>query len=113
MPQVQGSQVGLWAENTLGFAEDAFRLTPGIRYDYFSQRPVQTEGFIKNKLNGLFSTPLDASLPASATGSAFSPKILAEWSPDKRLHFLRNMRLDSMHRVPLNSIVVMAHLEHT
>ncbi len=89
MPQVQGSQVGLWAENTLGFAQDSVRLTPGVRFDYFSQRPVETDNFLNNKPSGSFVlprvSPLASSLPPSNSGSAISPKLLAEWSPEQRV----------------------------
>ncbi len=85
MPQVRGSQVGLWAENTLGFAQDTVRFTSGVRYDYFSQRPVETDHFLNNKSNGSFVSGVTSSHSASASASAISPKLLAEWIPDKRV----------------------------
>lgn len=97
MPRIQGSQVGLWLENTLGFSQDTVRLTPGIRYDYFLQRPVETDGFINNQKNRAFVSPqispmmsagvssLAASMPPSSSGSAVSPKLHAEWELEKRL----------------------------
>ena len=91
MPRVQGSQFGMWAQNTLGFAGDVVRLTPGVRLDYFSQRPVQTDNFANNKLSGAPGQAPGQALgtlaPESVSGSAISPKLLAEWSPERRVQF--------------------------
>lgn len=101
MPRVQGAQVGLWLENTFGFAQDAVRLTPGIRYDYFQQRPVASDRFLNDRLTGVLISPLTSpqispmlsagvlpltpSLPPSSSGSAISPKLHTEWALEKRV----------------------------
>lgn len=83
MPQVQGAELGLWAQNTIGFANNKFSLTPGIRFDKFRQRPQETDGFKSNRaIVGAQSV-----LPTTSSGSAISPKLLAEWAPDKQLRF--------------------------
>ena len=83
MPQVRGTEFGFWAQNTLGFANNKFSLTPGIRFDTFKQRPQESDSFKSNKAVGR-GQPV---LPADSSGSAISPKLLAEWAPDKQLRF--------------------------
>ncbi len=83
MPQVKGNQFGLWAQNKLGFAGNQFSLTPGVRYDYYQQRPQETESFNAN-WSGAIS---QSGLPQASSGSAVSPKLLAEWSPHSQLSF--------------------------
>ncbi len=83
MPQVRGTEFGFWAQNTLGFANNKFSLTPGIRFDTFKQRPQESDNFKTNKAMGR-GQPV---LPADSSGSAISPKLLAEWAPDKQLRF--------------------------
>lgn len=85
MPRVHGSQAGLWVENTLGFAQDAVRLTPGIRYDYFLQRPVESDSFSNNQSTGALVSSLASSIPPSSSGSAISPKLHAEWAIERRV----------------------------
>ena len=83
MPQVRGTEFGFWAQNTLGFANNKFSLTPGVRFDTFKQRPQESDSFKSNKAVGR-GQPV---LPADSSGSAISPKLLAEWAPDKQLRF--------------------------
>ena len=78
MPQVKGSQLGIWTENTLGFANNVFTLTPGLRYDEYEQKPHGTEGFQSNAVGGV-------TMPASRA-SAVSPKLLGTWSPAKHVN---------------------------
>ena len=73
MPEVNGSQVGVWLQNTVGFSENLYTLTPGVRYDYYQQTPKATSSFQSNAAGG--------QLLASSTGSAVSPKLAGTWSP--------------------------------
>ncbi len=73
MPEVNGSQVGVWLQNTLGFSENLYTLTPAVRYDYYQQTPKDSSSFQSNVVGG--------QLPGSSTGSAVSPKLLGTWSP--------------------------------
>lgn len=82
MPQVRGFLTGLWIENQIGLA-DIFRLTPGVRYDYYLQQPQASESF-KNNKTATFG-PLG--LPRASSGSAVSPKLLLEWIPTVNSRF--------------------------
>jgi len=83
MPQVKGNQFGVWVQNKLGFADNVFSLTPGVRYDNYQQRPQETDSFKSNLSAG--RSPFV--LPEASSGSAISPKLLAEWSPHKQVSF--------------------------
>lgn len=71
VPTTNGDQYGLWLQNTLDFAQGQFSLRPAIRYDSYSQRP-DNSSFGKN--------PANTVLP-SASGEAWSPKLMGTWRP--------------------------------
>lgn len=73
MPKVNGSQVGVWLQNTVGISDNLYTLTPAVRYDHYQQTPKDTSSFQSNAAGG--------QLLASSTGSAVSPKLLGTWSP--------------------------------
>lgn len=72
MPNTDGNQYAIWLQNTIGFANDTFLVTPGIRYDDYRYSPQTSGGFTSN--------PNSANLP-STSGQAWSPKLLATWKP--------------------------------
>ena len=73
MPRVNGSQVGVWLQNTVGISENLYTLTPAVRYDYYQQTPRDTSSFQSNEAGGQLLSP--------STGSAVSPKLLGTWTP--------------------------------
>jgi hemoglobin/transferrin/lactoferrin receptor protein len=77
IPNTTGNQYALWAQNTVGFADGAFSVTPAIRYDYYEYSP-STSSFSGN--------PTRANLAANS-GQAWSPKLLATWSATKEISF--------------------------
>ena len=77
VPQTTGNQYGVWLQNTVGWMQDQFSLTPGIRYDYYRFNPSAS--------NGGYSSNPNATNFDSTSGDAWSPKLLATWSPDRRL----------------------------
>lgn len=70
IPETTGNQYALWLENTVGFAQDRFTLTPGLRYDHYEYSP-STDSFGNNNT---------ATQWQSNSGSAWSPKLLTNWS---------------------------------
>ncbi len=71
IPHVNGNRLGLYAEDEIAFGTSGFRLTPGIRFDYFDYDP-----------SGDISThPSYATLglPQDRNGSRFSPKLMASY----------------------------------
>lgn len=71
MPTVNGNKVGVFVQDKIGFFNDRFRLTPGIRYDWYELSPKVTPTYT---LNAAYE-----GLPPSSSASKFSPKLLAEW----------------------------------
>jgi len=70
IPDTTGNQYALWLQNTIGFAQDQFSLTPAVRYDYYEYTPSNSS-FKKNRTG----TPLTQS-----SGQAWSPKLMVNWS---------------------------------
>ncbi|MDC7789037.1 TonB-dependent hemoglobin/transferrin/lactoferrin family receptor [Rhodoplanes sp. TEM] len=71
MPDVEGTTVGLYAQDRIALLDGVVRLTPGLRFDWYEQNPKETATYTAN----------DAyeGTPASSSGSKLSPKLLAEW----------------------------------
>lgn len=72
MPDVRGTQWGVFVQNELGFAGGRFTLTPAVRYDRYEQNPRESAGWRTNP-------NYDGTVPASSSGSRTSPKLLATW----------------------------------
>ncbi|WP_279479371.1 TonB-dependent hemoglobin/transferrin/lactoferrin family receptor [Aureimonas sp. SK2] len=70
-PEVDGRAVGLFAANETALLDGRFRVTPGLRYDWYEEAPQSTPEFTRNaSFRGL---------PQPSTGDALSPKFLAEY----------------------------------
>lgn len=70
-PDTHSYNLGLAFENEIGFADNHFRVTPGIRYDWYKYIPQKTSSYEK----ALISDPF----PPERNGSHFSPKLRVEW----------------------------------
>ncbi|MBA8900791.1 TonB-dependent hemoglobin/transferrin/lactoferrin family receptor [Phyllobacterium sp. P30BS-XVII] len=77
MPDVESLAVGLYAEDDIDILNGRVTLTPGARFDWYDHRPQSTATYEQGpNFNG--------TLPSSASGSRFSPKLRATWhaTPD-------------------------------
>ncbi|HEY0220496.1 MAG TPA: TonB-dependent hemoglobin/transferrin/lactoferrin family receptor [Afipia sp.] len=81
MPNVDGNKLGLFVQDKIGFLNDQFRLTPGLRYDWYQLKPQETATYA---LNAAYEGQ-----PPSSSDSKFSPKLLAEWdfAPKATVYF--------------------------
>lgn len=70
MPDVDGVTVGLYVQDEIRIS-DTFRLTPGIRFDWYEEKPQNTPAYEEN--------PNFRGMPPSSSDSALSPKLRAEW----------------------------------
>lgn len=79
IPEVDGRRLGLYAEDEIAFGATGFRLTPGIRFDYFDYEP---SGDLTTH-----SSYATLGLPSDRDGSRFSPKLMASYdlTPDVQL----------------------------
>ncbi|MCX8996619.1 TonB-dependent hemoglobin/transferrin/lactoferrin family receptor [Rhizobiaceae bacterium BDR2-2] len=71
MPKVEGNRLGLYVEDEVAFAETGFKLTPGLRFDWYDYDPSGS-----TSTNSGYNT---FGLPKGQDGSRFSPKLLASY----------------------------------
>lgn len=71
-PKIDGKLVGLYAHDEIGLLDNRLRVTPGIRFDWYEERPQATPAY---SLGG--SNPVG--LPPSSSDSAWSPRIRLEY----------------------------------
>ncbi|WP_273788428.1 TonB-dependent hemoglobin/transferrin/lactoferrin family receptor [Bartonella grahamii] len=70
-PDTNGYNLGFVFEDEIGLADNHFRITPGIRYDWYKYVPQKTSSYEKTLLSDKF--------PPERNGSRFSPKLRVEW----------------------------------
>lgn len=73
MPDVDAWRVGLYADDEITLGDSGFRLTPGVRFDWFSYTPVETADYLANSGNP------SGTLPDAKSDYRFSPKLRAEY----------------------------------
>lgn len=76
LPTVDGKNLGVWLQNTVGFFDDRLTITPAIRFDDYSYSPKTNANFNSN--------PVFTSL-SSRSGQAWSPKVLVSWKATQDL----------------------------
>ncbi|WP_273791107.1 TonB-dependent hemoglobin/transferrin/lactoferrin family receptor [Bartonella sp. CM31XJBT] len=70
-PDTNGYNLGFVFEDEIGFADNHFRVTPGVRYDWYKYVPQKTSSYEKALISDKF--------PPERNGSRFSPKLRVEW----------------------------------
>ncbi len=73
LPTTKNRQWGIFADNEIGFANGAFTLTPGLRYDRYKIAPE-----VDSVLAGQIAAG-NGSVPAAQEDSRLSPKLAANW----------------------------------
>lgn len=81
VPKVEGARLGAYLDDEIAFGNSGFKLTPGVRFDWYDYSPKNSSGFTGNSGFTYFG------LPADKSGSRLSPKLLAsyELTPDLQL----------------------------
>ncbi|MGQ4274241.1 TonB-dependent hemoglobin/transferrin/lactoferrin family receptor [Terrihabitans sp. B22-R8] len=72
MPEVEGTTFGAFIEDEIGLMGGRLRVTPGVRFDWYEERPQETAGLDENPT-------YDGSLPPNSSDSAFSGKLRIEY----------------------------------
>jgi hemoglobin/transferrin/lactoferrin receptor protein len=85
-PKIEGRLVGIYAQDEIGFLGDRLRVTPGIRFDWYEEKPQETPAYT---LGG--SNPVG--LPPSSSDSAFSPRIRLEYDILKSAGLMKDVTL--------------------
>ncbi|CAF25915.1 hypothetical protein Q648_00721 [Bartonella quintana JK 12] len=70
-PDTNSYSFGFAFENEIGFADNRFRVTPGVRYDWYKHTPQKTPSYEKALISNKY--------PSERSGSRFSPKLRMEW----------------------------------
>lgn len=71
-PKVDGQLAGFFVQDEIGLIDNRLRVTPGLRYDWYEEKPQYTASYF-----GSLSRP--TSLPPASSGSAWSPRIRLEY----------------------------------
>ncbi len=71
-PKVDGKLIGLYAHDEIGLLDNRLRITPGVRFDWYEEKPQATAAYT---LGG--SQPVG--LPPSSSDSAWSPRLRFEY----------------------------------
>ncbi|MCZ2203826.1 TonB-dependent hemoglobin/transferrin/lactoferrin family receptor [Bartonella sp. A05] len=77
-PDTNSRGFGLAFEDEIGFSNNRFRITPGIRYDWYAHIPQDTPSYKKFYYDKIVGSEKGQSLENSA--SRFSPKLRMEWN---------------------------------
>lgn len=71
-PKVDGKLVGIYAHDEIGMLDNRLRVTPGVRFDWYQEKPQDTPAYT---LSG--SRPVG--LPPSSSDNAVSPRVRLEY----------------------------------
>lgn len=70
-PKVDGKMIGIFAHDEIGLLDNRLRITPGVRFDWYEEKPKDTPAYT--------ASAAFAGLPASSSDSAWSPRIRLEY----------------------------------
>lgn len=72
MPDVDGKMVGFFLHDEIGMLDNRLRVTPGVRYDWYEEKPQETPAYTT-------SSSYPGALPRSSSDSAWSPRVRFEY----------------------------------
>ncbi|MCX5495070.1 TonB-dependent hemoglobin/transferrin/lactoferrin family receptor [Kaistia dalseonensis] len=78
-PEAKGTTLAIYARDDIALT-DQVTLTPGLRFDWYEQKPQETDGYDS-------SNPAYKGLPADSSGSKLSPSLLGTWKATEDLSF--------------------------
>ncbi|WP_273754419.1 TonB-dependent hemoglobin/transferrin/lactoferrin family receptor [Bartonella sp. MM73XJBT.G] len=70
-PDTNGYNLGFVFEDEIGLSDNRFRITSGVRYDWYKYVPQKSSAYEKALISDRF--------PPERNGSRFSPKLRMEW----------------------------------
>lgn len=85
-PKIDGRLVGLYLHDEIGLLDNRLRLTPGVRFDWYEEKPQPTPAY---SLGG--SNPVG--LPPSSSDSAWSPRIRLEYDILRNAPWVKDVTL--------------------
>lgn len=85
-PKVDGKLVGLYLHDEIGLIDNRLRVTPGVRFDWYEEKPQPTPAY---SLGG--SRPVG--LPPSSSESGWSPRIRLEYDVLRNAPLVKDVTL--------------------
>lgn len=84
-PRVEGKMMAFYAHHQFGFLDDTLRLTPGIRFDRYEEKPKATAAYLgSSSFSGM---------PATSSDDAWSPRVRLEYDIIKNAPYLKDVTL--------------------
>ncbi|CAN7319752.1 TonB-dependent hemoglobin/transferrin/lactoferrin family receptor [Bosea sp. LjRoot237] len=83
-PDVDGRLVGLYVQDEIGLLNNRLRITPGVRFDWYEEKPQATPAYSAGG-----SRPVG--LPPSSSDSAWSPRIRLEYDILKNAPWVKDV----------------------
>lgn len=85
MPRIEGRMVGLYIQDEIGAFDNRLRITPGVRFDWYEEKPQDTPSYsISSSYTGL---------PKSSSDNAWSPRIRVEYDVLRDAPVVKNVTL--------------------
>lgn len=85
-PKIDGRLVGLYLHDEIGLLDNRLRVTPGLRFDWYEEKPQPTPAY---SLGG--SNPVG--LPPSSSDSAWSPRVRFEYDILRNAPWVKDVTL--------------------
>lgn len=83
-PRIDGRMVGLYVQDEIGMLDNRLRLTPGVRFDWYEEKPQNTPAYTSGGTQPV-------GLPPSSSDSAWSPKVRLEYDIVKNAPFVKDV----------------------
>jgi hemoglobin/transferrin/lactoferrin receptor protein len=83
-PKVDGKMVGIFAHDEIGMLDNRLRITPGVRFDWYEEKPQNTPAYSASASNPV-------GLPRSSSDNAVSPRIRLEYDILKNAPYVKDV----------------------
>lgn len=83
-PKVDGKAAGFFLHDEIGMLDNRLRITPGVRFDWYEEKPQNTPAYTNN-------AAAPAGLPPSSSDSAWSPRIRLEYDIVKNAPWVKDV----------------------
>jgi hemoglobin/transferrin/lactoferrin receptor protein len=83
-PKIDGRLVGIYAHDEIGLIDNRLRITPGVRFDWYEEKPQDTPAYTNGG-----SRP--AGLPPSSSDTGWSPRIRLEYDVLKNAPWVKDV----------------------
>ncbi|MBR3193602.1 TonB-dependent hemoglobin/transferrin/lactoferrin family receptor [Bosea sp. (in: a-proteobacteria)] len=85
-PDIDGRLVGVYVQDEIGLLDNRLRVTPGVRFDWYEEKPQATPAYSASG-----SRPVG--LPPSSSDSAWSPRVRLEYDILKNAPVVKDLTL--------------------